>query len=411
MTVAARESSNGIFLHISIMRNINSSKLSRASILEKISQESIFSAYFNLSIDAIQRCINTGELICSPIREDKHPTVGFRYDNRGRLKMRDFSGVYWGDCFDAVATVLSTIYDRQFDVTNKKDFIDILRHITFTFKDVWYGKEVDPIISASIKKALTVIKHTKPIIEVVVREWNHKDEAYWNQFGITLKSLNTNFIYPVDQYYINRKTNPHPKYFNDYKDPCYCYHLGTDRNGVNNVKLYFPLRPKGTNRFITNSNHLEGIYNLDKTNYDIIIITKSTKDRLAISCRILKLKAISGFLNDLNIGVINIPHETYKLRHIEFNWLKSKLKSKSCIISLMDNDETGYNEADFLKSFYNIAPVFIPKRFDCKDFADFVKKTSEDDINKTIKTFITYYGKSKRSQLSKQQETDNVIPF
>lgn len=411
MTVIARESSNGIFLHISIMRNINSNKLSRALILEKISQESIFSAYFNLSIDVIQHCIDTGELICSPIREDKHPTVGFRYDNRGRLKMRDFSGVYWGDCFDAVATVLSTIYDRQFDVTNKKDFIDILRHITFTFKDVWYGKEVDPIISASIKKALTVIKHTKPIIEVVVREWNHKDEAYWNQFGITLKSLNTNFIYPVDQYYINRKTNPHPKYFNDYKDPCYCYHLGTDRNGVNNVKLYFPLRPKGTNRFITNSNHLEGIYNLDKTNYDIIIITKSTKDRLAISCRILKLKAISGFLNDLNIGVINIPHETYKLRHIEFNWLKSKLKSESCIISLMDNDETGYNEADFLKSFYNIAPVFIPKRFDCKDFADFVKKTSEDNINKTIKTFITYYGKSKRSQLSKQQETDNVIPF
>ncbi|AXH74546.1 MAG: DNA primase [crAssphage sp. isolate ctbg_1] len=393
------------------MRSINSTKLNRAAILEKISQESIFAAYFNISVETIQYCIDTGDLICSPIREDNHPTCGFRYDSRGRLKMKDFSGVWWGDCFDAVATVLTVIYDRQFDVSKKKDFIDILRHITFTFKNIWYGKEVDPVISASISKAINIIKHSKPIIEVVVREWNEKDINYWKQYGINLNLLNINFIYPVDQYYINRKANPQPKYFYDSKDPCYCYNLGIDRNGVNNIKLYFPSRAKGNTRFITNCNHLEGIYNLTKDDYDIIIITKSTKDRLAISSSILKLRAISGFLSDLNIGVINIPHETYKLRHIEFNWLKSKLKSESCIISLMDNDDTGYNEADFLKMFYNIPPVFIPKRFKSKDFADFIHNTDETNINKTIKTFIEYYGKSKRSQLSRQQQTDNVIPF
>ena len=58
-------------------------------------------------------------------------------------------------------------------------------------------------------------------------------------------------------------------------DPCYAYGLGKDRHGINGIKLYFPLRGKNSNtRFITNCNHLEGIYNLDRNDYDYIILTK-----------------------------------------------------------------------------------------------------------------------------------------
>lgn len=391
------------------MRNINNTKITRTEILKKISQESIFSAYFNISLETIKHCIETGELICSPIREDIHPTCGFKYDNKGRLKMKDFSGLWWGDCFDAVATILTTIYDRQFDVSNKKDFIDILRHVTFTFKNIYYGTEIDPYISSSIIKAINHIKQTKQIIEVVVRQWSKEDEDYWRQFGISIGILNTNFIYPVDQYYINRKTNPKPKYYFNSKDPCYCYNLGVDRNNINNIKLYFPNRNKGTTRFITNSNHLEGIYNLDRDDYDIIIITKSTKDRLAIISQILNLKANSGFTFNLNIGVINIPHETYKLREIEFKWLFSKLNKNSCILSLMDNDTTGINEAMYLKYTYNIPPIFIPKYYNAKDFADCIKNNKETDINKLINIFLKYYDKSERSRLYRKLKESNSL--
>lgn len=37
-------------------------------------------------------------------------------------------------------------------------------------------------------------------------------------------------------------------------------------------------------KFITNSNTIEGVINLELDNYDIIIITKSTKDRLSLEC-------------------------------------------------------------------------------------------------------------------------------
>ena len=123
------------------MRNINSSKLTKQNILDKISQVNIFATYLGLPAEVIQNCIDTGELICNPLRIDEHPTAGFKYDNRGKLKFRDFSGYFWGDCFDVVAYIISTIYHKSYNINDKTDFIKILRHITFTFKDIFYGQE------------------------------------------------------------------------------------------------------------------------------------------------------------------------------------------------------------------------------------------------------------------------------
>lgn len=391
-------------------RNLNSAKLTKQYILSKVSQVTIFSTYLNLSDNIVQYCIDTGELICSPIREDKSPTCGFKYDNKGKLKFKDFAGYFWGDCFDIVALIMSYIYKKSYDISNRHDFIKILRHITFTFKDIFYGSEKDINLINEINTAIVNIKHTKPIIELVVREWNENDILYWNKFGVDLQYLNINFIYPIEQYYINRKVNPEPKYFYDIKDPCYGYYLGKDRNGINNIKLYFPYRHRESTRFITNCNHLEGIYNLDKTNYDIIIITKSTKDRLSIGATIKKL---IKYVNK-NIGVINIPHETYHLRQNEYDWIRNKLASGGKIISIMDNDRTGKLEAIWLRNNYKIIPIIIPKNYDCKDFAEFVFKCNLnviiDAIVKTIEYIDKYEHKEKIITWNTQQD-NNSLPY
>ena len=104
-------------------RNINSTKLTKEYVLSKVSQITIFSTYLNLSDKIIQYCIDSGELICSPIRDDVHPTCGFRYDKKGKLKFRDFAGYFWGDAFDVVALVMANMYNKNYDVSNKEDFI------------------------------------------------------------------------------------------------------------------------------------------------------------------------------------------------------------------------------------------------------------------------------------------------
>ena len=354
-------------------------KLTKKTILENVSQVSIFSAYLNISNTIIQDCIDNGTMITSPLRVDFKPTCGFRYDNSGKLKFRDFAGYFWGDCFDVVALIISKLNKRTYNVANKSDFYEVLKHITITFSDIFYGTNKDITVSNEIANAIESIKSDKPIIEIVVRDWNDKDIKYWSKYGIDIHTLNLNFVYPVEQYYIDRQVNPQPKYFYNDKDPCYAYMLGVDKQGKHNIKLYFPFRTKGI-KFIANCNHLEGIYNLGGNNYDVIVITKSTKDRIALS------SFIASFLyGGLSIGVINIPHETYRLRQYEYDWLKNKLNDdKSYIVSLMDNDITGIKEARWLRSNYHIQPLIIPRSLNAKDFSDLVATSN----NNLIKQYI-----------------------
>ena len=392
-------------------RSINSNNLSKKYILDKVSQVNIFSKYLNLPISIIQHCIDSGELILSPIRIDRRPTVGFRYDNKGKLKMRDFAGYFWGDCFDAVGYILSIINKEKISVNDKKGFMKILRHITFTFKDIFYGDEIDTTLTQQIKDAINVSRNTKTIIDLVVINWNEYDEIYWKEIGVNLQHLNLNFVYPIEQYYIDKNINPEPKYYYKISDPCYAYFLGKDRNSVNNIKLYFPNRDKhSASKFICNCNHLEGIYNLDRNDYNYIVITKSTKDRLSIGCTIQSIFPY-GEIPNIKIGVINIPHETYKLRNYEYEWLKSKLTIDGKLISLMDNDRVGIVEANWLRKVYNIIPIFIPIESGCKDFAEYRAKNNITIISENIKQSINYINNYESIKHLWYEKKNSIRPF
>ena len=308
---------------------------------------------------------------------------------------------------------MSHIYNKPYDVSNKEDFIKILRHITFTFKDIFYGQEKDISLVNEINTAISNIKHQKPVIELVVREWNNNDKAYWERFGVPLQFLNLNFIYPIDQYYINRKINPEPKYYYNVDDPCYGYCLGQDRSGIYNIKLYFPNRTKGATKFISNCNHLEGIYNLDRSDYDVIVITKSTKDRVSIGAALKRIVSLYGQDTIGSIGVINIPHETYRLRQNEYDWLNGKLKENGRIVSLMDNDNVGKKEAIWLKNNYHIIPLLIPSNYNAKDFAELVANNKFEDISVLIINAIKYiksYGERVQSAGNTLERSD-IMPF
>lgn len=400
-------------------RNINNSKLTKDSILSKVSQINIFSAYTGIEPEIIQNCIDKGEFICSPFRDDKHPSFGFRYDNRNKLKGRDFAGYWWGDCIDAAATVLSEIVHKPIDVSNKEHFQFVLKHIAYTFSDIIYGTEKDPLAKDVIIEGITAVKNKKQIIELVTRPWNASDSLYWKNIGVNLNFLNTRFVYAVDQFYINRSSNPNPKYYYDKNpnDPCYAYVLGQDKRGIVNIKLYFPNRDKKAGvKFITNCNILEGIINLERDKYDAIIITKSSKDRLSLESYLRRTNLsfpYGGSTKTPFIGVINIPHETYKLRKVEYDWLRQKVGNIGYLISFMDNDRVGKREALWLLKEYNILPILIPENYNCKDFSELAASCSDDIINQltyeTINYIINDYGES--SEFTWDTDEGNSLPY
>lgn len=374
-------------------RTVTNGNLTKEFILSKISQVSIFSAYTGVDTEIIEHCINTGEFISSPFRVDEHPSFGFKYDNRGKLKAKDFAGYFHGDCFDAAALVISEIIHKNVDISNKGWFIFVLKHIAYTFRNIIYGKDKDENIEGIIAEGVNAARNRKPIIEFVPRQWNNYDKNYWGKFHVPISYLNTNFVYPVDYFYINRKVNPEPKYYyeNDRKDVCYAYMLGQDKRGVYNIKLYFPNRKHGTVRFITNSNCLEGLLNLELDKYDAIIITKSTKDRISLRAYLdaIDLSISYGGTALRTIGLVNIPHESYKLKQNEYDWLRTKCPN-GLILSLMDNDNTGYREAIWLRNNYNIIPLCIPREYEVKDFAELRSKYSIETIKELINLSYNY---------------------
>ena len=355
--------------------------------------------YLNIPIEVINDCITHGHLIKSVFRDDDtNNSMGFTFNQKGRLKVRDFGGAgFFEDVYGTVAYVLSLICERKIEPNNKQDFYFILQHIAYTFSDIIDGKAVDETLDKTISDAIKKGMSRKTLIEIVPRSWNKDDKAYWNNLGVSLGYLNTNFVIPVEQYYINRTANTDPKYYYKAKDPCYAYILGQNRKGIILIKLYFPNRNKSTElKFVTNCNVLEGLLNLELDNYDYILITKSSKDRLSIGNHLYDHPFYGEEDVPLKIGVINLPSENYHLKDNEFAYLQSKLAYGGKIISLLDFDKTGRAGAKYLKDTYNIDYLFITRgelglpNYECKDFADLHSKYSKQEIVNFVKETINY---------------------
>ena len=375
------------------------SNLTKAFIESNIPQEKIMAKYLNLDVNVIKKCIETNTLITSVFRDnDTNSSMGFAYNKQGKLKVRDFGGAgQFMDIYDTVAYVLSISYERPINTNNKRDFYFILTHIYKTFSKEIDDKKYKEKIDNDIIYGLSKIKHRRPIIELVPRSWNKYDKEYWVKLGVSLSYLNTHFVIPIEQYYIDRGVNTDPKYYYKQKDPCYAYMLGQDRNGVHLIKLYFPNRDRKTElKFITNCNVLEGLPNLELNNYDYILITKSSKDRLSIGSYLSMTPFYGGGSAKLNIGIINLPSENYHLTEKEYSWLTNKLSPTGMLISLLDFDYTGRLGAKYLYDNYNIPYLFITRgefglpNYGCKDFAELADKYTKQEINQFINETVKY---------------------
>ena len=325
-------------------RTILTTHLTKAFIESKVSQVKIMSYYLDINEDIINDCIEHNTLIPSVFRDDDYNgSMGFTINVKGRLKVRDFGGTgFFADVYETVGYVLGLAYDRPINCNNKNDFYFILKHIAHTFSKYIDGIEKDNNVEdIDVSLAIAKSKSKKKIIEIAPRSWNKYDKDIWGRWGIDLAYLNTNFVIPVDQYYIDRKVDDNPKYRYSAKDPCYAYILGQNKQGIYLIKLYFPLRKRNKKelKFITNCNVLEGLINLELDNYDYILITKSSKDRLSIGCHLSHNFFYGECGNKLNIGVINLPSENYELKPNEYEWLIKKLNTNGIIISLLDFDQ------------------------------------------------------------------------
>lgn len=362
--------------------------LTKAKVLELADEITIFSKYLGISESIICDCIETGKLINSPLRDDDNDaSAGFKYSNKGKLRLRDFNGYFWGDCFDLVA-----LYIHR-NVNNKHDFMYILQDI---YNTVTARHNENVRVNMDNRAKLNNIIRTKRVIEIEAREWNIHDRYYWNDMFYKVKDtfgfLNSEYVYPVQHYWSDRDSQPNPKYYYKADDPCYAYFLGYDENNIANYRLYFPFRKKPYSKFITNNSSYQGLLTLPDT-MDALLIIKSRKDSMSAKTFLAHTPYV--------IGTIAPPSENHKVSEEEFNWLASKVTGrfkdtgKVAILSMYDFDYTGLNGSGHLKRAFGV-PRFMftngkyhTDNIGNKDFSATIPMYGKIPFFKQIDNFIT----------------------
>ena len=144
-------------------RNANTSKLTKAFIESRVSQEEIVSKYLDIPLEVVRDCVEHNHLITSVFRDDDTDgSMGIAYNAKGRLKVRDFGGSgFFDDVYGVVAYVLSIVYERPISTNNKQDFYFVLSHIYRTFSYEIDNHVNDYNVDESIKNALVKARNKK----------------------------------------------------------------------------------------------------------------------------------------------------------------------------------------------------------------------------------------------------------
>ena len=327
--------------------------------IEDIAQIELFAHFLNIDVNTIIDCIQTKKCIKSPLRIDDNPSFSF-YIKNGKIKARDFAGHFWGDIYDLVG-LLNVI---------------LVNHNTL------------PMIKSIIKSANVatinhqIQEHKKYIYPIVftARKWEIQDKMYWGKLQLPLDYLIQMDVFPVQTaVYYNK-----PIYNYSISDPCYAYHLGY-KNNIPITELYFPKRKKNARypKFITNYGSLKGINKL--TSCDNLIITKSNKDRLAIKYQLL-LRNL-----DKEIECIAVASESTNITKTQNNQLRKTYKN---IVTLFDNDSTGFKASRYHRDNYNYTPTVIHHlsiRGLVKDFTELLGNTNPKVHTQLINNYLKYH--------------------
>jgi len=322
----------------------------KEKILEKISQEEIFQYYFPEDISMSKSYTN-------PIRkDDTSPGCIFKYLG-DTLFFVDFAYEYTHmDCFRFIQELYGLSFKETLVIISKDFGLNI--HKIESLDEILIESVNVPRKKISFNKAVTKEDY---IIKVITQAFSAKDLEYWEQFGITLGTLQHFNVKPCQEVWINNFL------YHTYKDsdPVYRY------REKDKFKIYRPLADKKY-KWRTNmaGGLLEGWEQLPEKG-DILFVTKSRKDVMT--------------LFELGYSAISTRSESAIVSENAAELLSNRFNR---IYSWFDNDKAGIKFSKKQCEKYNWKYMSLYDGFP-KDPSDFVKKYSLKElfniINITLK--------------------------
>ena len=322
--------------------------ITKELILSKISEEELFEHY-GVKV--------TKGLFCSKIRTDNRPTCSLYKNTKGRLIYRDFGTGQSFDCFGYVQELFGCSYYMALQII-ANDF------------GIIHRPDLKPNKAKLEYSGIKFEEKQAAIIQVQTRDFNEREVAWWNKYGVSLDTLNKFKVFPVDAVWLN----DHLFYQNVDNKYVFGYYGGTKSN-IEQWRIYWPGRTKY--KFISNwkATQIQGAHMLPESG-DVLIITKALKDVMV--------------LYEYGIPAIAPCSENLFITEAQYDHLKERFKWIGC---LYDMDIPGVQaEKRIKKEFPDVHMLLLPWDT-AKDISDYRKiyghRKTLDLINKAKE----YYGK------------------
>jgi len=339
------------------MFNPNDSKYDKVypsyeKLMDEVSDYEVYRYYIGEFI--------VGKPFNSPLSKDKNPSFGIFPSKKvnGSLFFKDHRGAS-GDVVNFVKHLFNL---SKYTDALERIIIDFNLGNKFIINNIDF-KQLKPVEYRLNKDSRKKFSSTKLNLDISVRKWNINDLRFWNQFGISLNTLNIFNVVPIKYYWMNNKI---------FKADNYAYAYKEYKDGIINYKIYQPFRESRDNKFL--NGFLDGTFSgwglLPDEVVDLIIITKSTKDVM--------------FLYEYGYNAVSPQGEGYIFKPQVIDILKSKANR---ILTFYDHDNAGIKSAERNRKDFGFE--FITTfDFNSKDITDYYKKYKEIETKKLLKEIL-----------------------
>jgi len=332
--------------------NLNHKKepISKRVILQHVDDIDVYRKYFDGEIS-----LKTAML--SPLMKDKSPSFGFFVGETGEICFKDHR-LGGGDFVRFVQLKFGLTY---FEALSKiaTDFNICDGYICKSFEKSRFDETSKDYPSRNeLLSRANAIKLGKNR-----RKWLAHDILYWQQFGISVSTLEKFNVEPLEYFHINNsiiKADRHCYCFIEYKD------------GKETYKIYQPF-----NQFYKWLNsHDDSIWQgwdmLPSRGHDLII-TKSLKDVMALY-EVAETPAVA-------LQSENILPKIHVFKQLDERFINK--------YSLYDNDfdkETNWGRifGEKIAETYGLIDIYIPDEYKSKDFSDLVKSVGKKEARNIL---------------------------
>lgn len=303
------------------------------------------------------------DTICSPLREDRHPSFKIYSPDGIRVKYYDYATNESGGILDLMKHLFCLNFPDTIGRIYQEMHASKANHINVASGNSSVDKELK----------VQILPSTRYKIRSKRRIWKDYDFHYWESYGVPKEWLLHSDIYPISHYIVTPPTG----FAQVIKADKYAYTFVERKDNIISEKIYQPFNKQGRKWRSSHDKSVWDLWSKLPATGERIIITSSRKDALCIWA-------------NTHIPAVSLQSETASINPKVMDELKERFKK---VYVLYDNDfensiNNGRIDGQEIADIFKIIQIEIPIQYKSKDTSDLFHNFGAEVVLQVISELV-----------------------